>query len=257
MANKVKNHSINTVIYLLLGAMLLSIIGISIYTVSSRRREDTPSDTTAPAVTSGTPETQRPTVKSPETTAPADTASKQPETTAPETKTPAKPSPAQTTAPAKTDKPASITVRYFVQPVIGAVGKPFEMDIPVYSMTMNDYRVHTGVDIAASVGSEVVAASSGIVCRVWSDPLMGRSVTIDHGDGIYTTYKNLADTLAAGIEAGAGVNMGQPLGLVGDTALIEIAEEPHLHFEMKVDGEYVDPFEYIAADAGTDGLYED
>ena len=255
MANKVKKQSINMVIYLLLGAMLVSIIGVSVYTVASRRREGTPVDTTSPAVTSRTQETQRPTVKSPETTAPAETSA--PETTAPEVKAPAKSTPAVTTAPAKTDKPASMAVRYFVQPVIGAVGKAYEMDIPVYSMTMNDYRVHTGVDIAAAVGSEVVAASSGIVCRVWSDPLMGRSVTIDHGDGISTTYKNLADALAPGIEAGAGVNMGQPLGMIGDTALIEIAEEPHLHFEMKVDGEYVDPLEYIAADAGADGLYED
>ena len=56
--------------------------------------------------------------------------------------------------------------------------KDFEIDIPVYSLTMNDYRAHTGIDIAASLGSEVVAASSGIVCRVWSDPMMGQSVTI-------------------------------------------------------------------------------
>ena len=253
MANKVKQHSINTVIYLLLGAMLISIVGVSVYTVSSRRREETPvdtSDTSAPVTQA--PETSRPTVKSPETTAPADTTAA-PETTA---SAPAK-KPAETTAPAKTDKPASISVRYFVQPVVGAVGKEFEIDVPVYSMTMNDYRAHTGIDLTADIGSEVVAASSGIVCRVWNDPLMGRSVTIDHGDGIYTTYKNLADTLAAGIEAGAGVNMGQTLGAIGETALIEIAEEPHLHFEMKVDGLFVDPLDYIAADAGVDGLYED
>ena len=111
-------------------------------------------DTTSPAVTSGVPETQRPTVKSPETTAPAETSA--PETTAPEVKAPAKSTPAVTTAPAKTDKPASMAVRYFVQPVIGAVGKAYEMDIPVYSMTMNDYRGFCRKPYPASSGEQLL-----------------------------------------------------------------------------------------------------
>ena len=136
--------------------------------------------------------------------------------------------------------------------------KDFEIDIPVYSLTMNDYRAHTGVDIAASLGSEVVAASSGVVCRVWSDPMMGQSVTIDHGDEIYTTYMNLSPEIPEGITVGAKVTMGQTIGSVGDTSLTEIAEEPHLHFEIKVDGQYADPLDYIAvSDIPENSYYED
>lgn len=71
--------------------------------------------------------------------------------------------------------------------------------------------------------------------------MMGRSVTIDHGDGIYTTYQNLAEDIAEGIEVGGTVEMGQVIGYVGDSALVEIAEEPHVHLEMKINGDYGRP----------------
>ena len=142
-------------------------------------------------------------------------------------------------------------------PVVGTVAKNFEIDVPVYSLTMNDYRAHTGVDIAASIGDEVVSASSGTVCKIWNDPLMGRCVTIDHGDDIYTTYMNLAEESAAELEVGARLSMGQSIGAIGESAIIEIAEEPHLHLEMKVNGNYVDPLEYMGITPEQDMAYED
>ncbi len=252
MENKIKKRSINSVIYLLLAAMLVGVIGVSIYTVESRRKPVNP-DTGSQAADSSTDDTSsQGTTNSQDSTAPDTTSS---DTTATDTSadTTAKDTAASAT---RDDVPASINVRYFVQPAVGTVAKDFEIDIPVYSMTMNDYRAHIGVDIAAPLGSEVVSASSGIVCRLWSDPLMGRSITIDHGDGIYTTYKNLAEEVAPKLEIGTSVSMGQVIGAIGESALIEIAEEPHLHFEMQVNGEYVDPLEYIQVDAMTDQGYE-
>jgi len=59
-------------------------------------------------------------------------------------------------------------------------------------------------------------------------------------------YKNLAPELAEGIEANATLQKGQLIGYVGETALHEIADEPHLHMEMTVKGLQVDPLEYFS-----------
>ena len=84
----------------------------------------------------------------------------------------------------------------FSAPLSGVIAKKHDMDVPVYSTTMQEYRVHCGVDINAAVGEAVRA--------------------------------------------------GQTLGCVGETTLVELADEPHLHREMTVDGKPVDPLEYIS-----------
>ncbi len=236
MDNKSKKRSINTIIYLLLATMLASIVGVSVFTVSLRRREQA---NLPPAEGSVTKTTSNVTSKPTETTT---------ETTA-QTTSAAQTSAGETTAkPAETKElPASASARWFVLPVEGSVAKEYEIDVPVYSLTMSDYRAHTGVDLSADMGSEVLSASGGVICRIWTDPLMGKSLTIDHGEEIYSTYKNLADELADGIEVGVGVGVGQVIGYVGESALIEIAEEPHVHFEMQANGKYVDPLTFISS----------
>ncbi len=255
MENKKKQQSLHSLIYVLLAAMLACVVFVSIYTVASRRHRD-PADETSgdPAQESRTEDTQ----KKP---GPSDSAS------APDTDTPPKSpqegtKPAETTAPSKptggdkaSEIPASSAVRYYVMPVEGSMAKGFEIDIPVYSLTMNDYRAHTGVDFCAPIGSEVLSVSSGTVARVYTDPMMGQCVTVDHGDSIYSTYMNLAEELAEGIAVGTRVSMGQLLGVIGETSLVEIAEEPHLHLEMKIDGQFVDPLEYIGGKETT--VYQD
>ena len=68
----------------------------------------------------------------------------------------------------------------------------------------------------------------------------------------------LAPDSAEGKTVGAKVTMGQTIGAVGDTSLVEIAEEPHLHFEIKVDGQYADPLDYIAvSEIPENSYYED
>ncbi len=250
MEKKTSKKSIDKLIYSLMAAMLALIVVVSVLTVSFRRGEGV--DTTDAA--NNTSDTLDTSDKSTDTSVdPSDTSRSNADTTdAPTPKdTSDKPTVADTD-----DTPASSEVRYFVMPVVGAVAKDFEVDVPTYSLTMNDYRAHTGVDVAASLGSEVVAASGGTVCKIWNDPLMGRCVMLDHGDNIYTTYMNLSEESGASLEVGTKVSMGQMLGAVGESAMIEIAEEPHLHLEMKVDGKYVDPLEYMGVYSEQDLEYE-
>ena len=133
----------------------------------------------------------------------------------------------------------------FALPVSGNLAKGHSVDVQVFSNTMQDYRTHLGVDITTDDGAPVYAAADGVVSQIWYDELMGKSVAIKHSGDCYTIYRNLSDTLAQGIEAGATVTGGQLIGSVGESAMVEIAEEPHLHFEMTVGGLQVDPMEYL------------
>ena len=78
---------------------------------------------------------------------------------------------------------------------------------------------------------------------------MGYCVAVIHGGDACTVYKNLAETLPEGIEEGVSVKAGQTIGYVGESAMVEIAEEPHLHFEMTVNGIAVDPLAYFEEEA--------
>ena len=160
--------------------------------------------------------------------------------------------PQETTPPPQienTDKPTqSNTVPEFALPVSGVLSKKHSVDTQVFSPTLNEYRVHLGIDIATEAAAPVFAMAQGTVAQIWEDPMMGWSVAISHSGEAVTVYKNLSKQLADGISVGAEVEAGQLLGSVGDTAMIEIAEEPHLHVEMTVKGLQVDPLEYFSKD---------
>jgi murein DD-endopeptidase MepM/ murein hydrolase activator NlpD len=111
---------------------------------------------------------------------------------------------------------------------------------------MADYRVHLGVDMATAPEAPVYAAADGKVEKIWEDSMMGTCVALTHKDETVSIYKNLAKELAEGITAGAAVKQGQQLGIVGDTAVVEMADEPHLHFEVTAKGLSVDPLDYFS-----------
>ena len=69
----------------------------------------------------------------------------------------------------------------FVVPAAGSVVKGYAMEVPVFSDTMQDWRVHDGVDIACAVGDTVYAAADGKIGKIWQDPMMGTSLTIIRG----------------------------------------------------------------------------
>ena len=145
-------------------------------------------------------------------------------------------------------------------PVSGSVTKGHDISIQVFSATMGDYRIHLGVDMATVEDAPVMAAADGVVSQIWDDPMMGKCLAISHSGDCYTIYKNLDLTLPDDIAVGASVTAGQQIGTVGETATLELAEEPHLHMEMTVGGLAVDPMEYFSAQAlaaiGTDSSHE-
>ena len=134
-------------------------------------------------------------------------------------------------------------------PVVGVISKGHDATIQVWNETMGAYTVHLGLDITTDKGSPVLAAADGTVSKVWDDALMGKCVAIDHGDGIFTFYKNLDPVLTAGVEKGQTVKCGQQIGKVGESAISELADEPHLHIEMTVGGIAVDPADYLSKEA--------
>lgn len=161
-------------------------------------------------------------------------------TVAPDTQSPATQAPAATSPRPVEDKLPSFSL-----PVSGVLSKKHDPTLQVYSSTMKDYRVHIGVDIVTEEAAPVYAAADGKVSRVWEDTLMGYCIAIKHSGDCYTIYKNLAEALPEGISEGASVRSGQLIGTVGESAMVEIAEEPHLHFEMTVADLSVDPLEYF------------
>ena len=172
-------------------------------------------------------------------------------------KTPStEPNVTDTKAPEVSDTPSNTTsqtgpvskpVPTFSLPVSGKLYKYHDAETQVFSNTMNDYRIHLGVDIATAEGAPVYAAAEGSVSKIWSDPLMGYCIAITHSGDAVTVYKNLAKDLPLGISEGAKVNAGQQIASVGESAMVEVADEPHLHFEMTVGGLQVDPLEYFSA----------
>lgn len=141
----------------------------------------------------------------------------------------------------QTNLPNSDTLPTFSLPVSGNISMDFSDSVPVFSQTMNDYRTHLGVDLSANLGDEVLAVADGVVTNVWDDPFMGKCVSIEHTGKAVSIYKNLDPEVSDGIIIGASVKGGDVIGAVGESAMNEIAEEPHLHYELKVNGTHVDP----------------
>lgn len=155
-----------------------------------------------------------------------------------------------------------VKVTRFARPVEGYVAKGFDKDTLVYSLTMNDYRVHLGIDVLASIGDSVSAFADGSILYVYDDPMNGKAITIDHGDGLLSHYFNLSEEIPDGIYEGALVHCGQTIAAVGDTTLIELSDENHMHFELTLNGEYINPldyveYEYAASKTSADLVYED
>lgn len=155
-------------------------------------------------------------------------------TTAPSTEANSKP------APAPVKEPFLLT-----KPVEGYLLSVHDTEKLTFSPTMQDYRIHTGIDIEAEAGAAVAAAAAGTITAAYVDPMMGYTVEISHGDGFVTVYKNLDEILPDGIAVGVNVKAGQLIGAVGDSAMVEQSDVPHLHFELTHNAEAIDPLIYL------------
>ncbi len=157
------------------------------------------------------------------------------------------------------DKP---TIPTLASPVAaGILSKEYSDSTLVYSTTMEDYRAHVGIDINAKLGDPVLAAADGTVADIWYDPMTGQCLKIEHEGSLVSIYRNLSDTLAEGVKVGGSVKCGDTVGYIGESSIVEIAQEPHLHFEAELSGKKVDPTDYLSVEAKSqllqDTSYED
>ena len=219
-AEKLKNLKINRPAVISACLLLVAVIIVTAVAIASNRAKfnDLP-----PLDTSIT--TEKPQTSTPSTSEPEDTSAVKPDD-----------------APSK---PVEDKLPSFVAPVSGAVSSKHDPTVQVFSNTMNDYRVHLGIDIVSDASAPVYSAADGKIDRVWEDTLMGYCIAIKHSGNCYTIYKNLAKELPDGIAEGVSVRAGQLIASVGDSAMVEVADEPHLHFEMTVADLSVDPLEYF------------
>ncbi|MBQ3492190.1 MAG: M23 family metallopeptidase [Oscillospiraceae bacterium] len=128
-------------------------------------------------------------------------------------------------------------------PVAGQTVAVYAMDSLTYNETTRDWRVHNGIDIAAEAGTNVCAAADGEVYTVYDDETMGMTVVIRHADGYTTKYASLAEEVS--VKPGDTVTVGQTIGMVGNSALLESAIGDHVHFSVSCDGAFIDPAEFF------------
>lgn len=121
-------------------------------------------------------------------------------------------------------------------PVMGEISSEFgEREHPITKKT----EVHTGIDIAAPLGTEISASLDGTVISVGENTVYGKNVSIQHDKGIVTTYSHCSEIL---VKEGQSVKKSDIIALVGKTGL---STGSHLHFEVKIDDEYINPVEFL------------
>ncbi len=149
-----------------------------------------------------------------------------------------------TETPPVEEEPTPEAKLSFIAPTSGTVVKEHSLEIPVFSLTLGEWRVHTGIDVSCEEGAGVFASEAGVVSGIYSDPMLGYTVEITHKDDIKTRYSNLSSDIGE-LKVGDSVARGDKIGVVGDTSLSELAEEPHLHFEVLLKDVKVNPMDYI------------
>lgn len=132
-----------------------------------------------------------------------------------------------------------------IKPIDGFLGLNFTKDNLIYSKTLEEWTNHNGIDILAGEGTEVKAVLSGTIAEVYKDQLWGIVIIIDHGEGLLTKYANLSEE--TNVKEGTDVSKGDIIGTIGQTATIEMMEEPHLHFEVIENGINKNPLDYLPA----------
>lgn len=125
-------------------------------------------------------------------------------------------------------------------PVQGGVGRVTTYFGPAIHPFTHQMYLHTGVDIAYRVGVPIVAAADGKVVEKGYEPLgYGNYIVIRHRYGFFTKYAHLEQVY---VHEGDEVKQGQVIGLMGSTGL---STGPHLHFEIRLGSEVVDPMRYL------------
>jgi murein DD-endopeptidase MepM/ murein hydrolase activator NlpD len=123
-----------------------------------------------------------------------------------------------------------------VYPVDGFLARGFGVKPDPFT---GENRLHSGLDVAASIGTPVHATADGKVASAEYQPQFGNLITLDHGDGVQTCYGHLSRFT---VKPKAKVHRGDVIGYVGNTGY---STGPHCHYEVHIDGRPVNPMSYI------------
>ena len=144
------------------------------------------------------------------------------------------------TTPVSATEPAVLRT---ASPVEGQTVAMYSVDALSYNQTTRDWRTHDGVDIAAEAGTKVCAAADGEVYTVYEDDSMGMTVVSRHTGGYVTKYASLAKEVS--VAPGDQVRLGQQIGTVGTSALLENAVGEDVHFSVTCNDQAVDRAQFL------------
>ena len=132
----------------------------------------------------------------------------------------------------------------FISPVANVdISKNYSNSALQYSKTLKQWEAHKAIDFLAEEGTDVFAVMDGTITEVSYSYLMGNTVKLDVGQGLIVVYKNLQNEPP--VKVGDKVKRGDVIGKVGLSAKSEASDGPHLHLETWLNGENVDPNEYL------------
>jgi murein DD-endopeptidase MepM/ murein hydrolase activator NlpD len=127
-----------------------------------------------------------------------------------------------------------------IMPTVGWLSSQFSQSR--FHPVLHQNRPHEGIDLSAPMGAPIIAPASGRVLAVSFEPGYGNTFQIDHGNGIVTRFAHCSRIV---VHVGQLVTRGQLIATVGNTGL---ATGPHLHYEVHVNGQPVDPLKYVLPD---------
>ena len=211
--------------YIALAVCLVAVCGVAVATFVGSLSSDKPTPSTTTTTAPTTAQVDNPAENIPDER-PTTTTS----TTVKSTTTTAKPTTTTTTAAGS----------LFVFPASNRVITPYSED-PVYSETLGEWSTHNGVDFAAEKGQTVKAAADGTVAKLYTDPLWGDVVEIQHGGNVLSRYYGVK---AKDLKEGKTVKAGDVVGTVSEIPA-EIVMDTHIHMEVLANDKYVDPLTLI------------
>ena len=143
----------------------------------------------------------------------------------------------------KTNESSSVSA--FAMPLTGEIINAYSNGELVKSKTLGEWRTHDGIDIKAAEGTPVKSLNDGKVTDIREDPQWGITIEIEYPNNITAIFCGLADDVK--VKKGQEVKLGDVIGSVGNTSIVEASEEMHLHLGMKQDGSWIDPTEIIVS----------
>ena len=140
--------------------------------------------------------------------------------------------------------PTGSTVISFDLPVMNAtILKGYSDSELQYNKVLNVWETHKAIDFYAEVGTNVMAVYDGTVTDIKTNLLDGTVISIDHGDGLITTYGSLSSDV--NVQIGDAVAKGDIIGVASNTATGETINDGQVHFEVWKDGNLVNPASYM------------